>query len=278
MYNQFMRFPGFKMKALTFSYDDNVVEDKRLIAIFQENGLKGTFNINSSRWAKEPAATGRMTLDEAQALYIHSGMELAAHGWEHLSLTECCEELKLRELFLDRDNIEKTFGGICKGFAYPNGYLDDASVEALRRCGFEYARTVVSTEKFDIPDDFLRWNPTCHHNNPKIMELAKAFVEREKVANLYNNPPMLFYVWGHSYEFRTKNNWEHIEEFAAYMGGRNDIWYATNGEIYDYVKAYRNLKFSASYERVYNPSAIDVYLSWIGKDVVVPAGKIVDLK
>ena len=105
-----MRFPQFKMKALTFSYNDNVVEDVGLIDIFKKNGLKGTFNINSSRWAEKPAAQVRMTLEQGKQTYIGSGMELAAHGWEHLSLTECCEELKLRELFLDRDNIEKVFG------------------------------------------------------------------------------------------------------------------------------------------------------------------------
>ena len=273
-----MLFPNFKMKALTFSYDDNVVEDKRLIQIFRENGLKGTFNINSSRWNKVPATQGRLTFEEAKELYIDSGMELAAHGWEHLSLTECCAELKNREIFLDRDHIEKEFGGIVKGLAYPNGVLDDASVEALKICGIEYARTVTSTEKFDVPQDFLRWNPTCHHNNPKLFELAKAFVEKVKSTNYCVNKPMLFYVWGHSYEFRTKDNWPHIEEFAAYMGGRDDIWYATNGEIYDYVTAYRRLKFSASYERVYNPSAVDVYFSWLGKEVVVRAGETVDLK
>ena len=277
MYNQFMRFPNFKMKALTFSYDDNVVEDIRLIEIFKKNGLKGTFNINSSRWAEQPAVTGRMSLGQGKDTYIGSGMELSAHGWEHLSLTECCEELKLRELFLDRDNIEKTFGGVVTGFAYPNGYVDDASVEALRRCGFEYARTVVSTEKFDIPQDFLRWNPTCHHGNVKVMEIAKTFVEKEKSDNPWRNQPMLLYIWGHSYEFRTRDNWPHIEQLAEYLGNREDIWYATNGEIVNYVQAYRRLKFSASYERVYNPSAIDVYLSWIGKDVVVPAGQTVSL-
>ena len=278
MYGQFMRFPDFKLKALTFSYDDNVVEDKRLIAIFEKNGLKGTFNINSSRWEAEPHPTGRMTVEEAKQAYASDCAEIAAHGWEHLSLTKCSEELKIRELFLDRDNIEKTFGGVVTGFAYPNGWMDDASVEALRRCGFEYARTVVSTEKFGIPEDFLRWDPTCHHNNANVMELAKTFVETTKNPNVWRNEPMLFYIWGHSYEFRTKNNWEHIEQLAEYLGGKDDIWYATNGEIMRYVKAYRNLKFSASYERVYNPSAVDVYLSWIGKDVVVPAGQTVDLK
>ena len=35
------------MKALTFSYDDGVTQDKRLIKILNKYGLKCTFNINS---------------------------------------------------------------------------------------------------------------------------------------------------------------------------------------------------------------------------------------
>ena len=36
-----------KMKAITFSYDDGVTQDKRLVDIFNKYGLKATFNINS---------------------------------------------------------------------------------------------------------------------------------------------------------------------------------------------------------------------------------------
>ena len=36
-----------KNKAITFSYDDGVTQDKRLIDIFNKYNLKATFNINS---------------------------------------------------------------------------------------------------------------------------------------------------------------------------------------------------------------------------------------
>ena len=47
MSRAFMRFPDFKPKALTVSYDDGVRQDKRLIEILQKYGLKRTFNLNS---------------------------------------------------------------------------------------------------------------------------------------------------------------------------------------------------------------------------------------
>ena len=80
------------------------------------------------------------------------------------------------------------------------------------------------------------------------------------------------YVWGHSYEFNDANNWEVIEEFCEYMGGREDIWYATNIEIIDYMDAAKALKFSGNNELVYNPSAISVWLNVDDKKMVEVKG------
>ena len=69
------------------------------------------------------------------------------------------------------------------------------------------------------------------------------------------------------------DNWKIIEDFCAYMGNRNEIWYATNMEIYEYVQAYHQLVFSTDSSVVYNPSAIDVYFSWNRVVHCVKAGK-----
>jgi peptidoglycan/xylan/chitin deacetylase (PgdA/CDA1 family) len=38
-----------KKKALTFSYDDGVLQDIRLIELFNKYGMKATFNLNSEK-------------------------------------------------------------------------------------------------------------------------------------------------------------------------------------------------------------------------------------
>ena len=38
-----------KMKALTFSFDDGLMQDIRLVEMFNKYGLKCTFNLNSAR-------------------------------------------------------------------------------------------------------------------------------------------------------------------------------------------------------------------------------------
>lgn len=48
-----MRYPDGKAKAVTFSYDDGKPQDVRLAALFDQYGMKGTFNFNSDRHRKD---------------------------------------------------------------------------------------------------------------------------------------------------------------------------------------------------------------------------------
>lgn len=73
--------------------------------------------------------------------------------------------------------------------------------------------------------------------------------------------PKLFYVWGHSYEFNDQNNWHVIEDFAEKMANKDDIWYATNIELYYAWLDYSRLESSADGSMIHNPSVRSV---WIG--------------
>ena len=272
MTRTFMRWPKFRRKALTLSYDDGVVYDERLIQIMDKYGLKGTFNLNSGFFAEKKGGL-RLTKEEAYNLYANSKHEVAAHGVKHLSLGMVDESMAMNDVINDRVNLEEMFGVLVQGFAYANGSFSDESVEILKKAGIHYARTVVSTEKFDVPSDWLRLPATCHHANPRLMELAKRFVESGDGYNFWWTQPQLFYLWGHSYEFNDSDNWDIIERFAEYIGNRDDIWYATNGEIYNYVTAFDNLQFSANGTMVFNPSAIDVYICYFEKEYLIPAGQ-----
>ena len=46
-------YPGGLAKAITFSYDDGQVYDRRLIEIFNQAGFKGTFHLNSGNLDKD---------------------------------------------------------------------------------------------------------------------------------------------------------------------------------------------------------------------------------
>ena len=151
-------------------------------------------------------------------------------------------------------------------------------LQILKRCGIHYARTVEETEWFDIPNDWLRMPSTCHHGNHRLMELAKEFIETPENDNFWWNSPRLFYMWGHSYEYDYHKNWNVLEEFCKYIGGRENVWYATNGEIYDYVQAFNRIEYSVDGEYATNPSATDVYICYFGVNNLIPAGQTVKLK
>lgn len=270
----FMRFPEGKKKALTLSYDDGVEQDIRLIEIMRKNGLKGTFNLNSGCYAPEGTVYPegniyrRMSKKQAEEVYTDSGMEVAVHGLTHPFLEQLPVNLCLNEVAKDRANLEEQFGTIIRGMVYPFATYNEEVINCLKCAGIVYSRTANSTGDFRLPSDWLRLDPTCHHNDPRLMELARRFVEED-----VEWTSRLFYVWGHSYEFDNKNNWEVIEKFAEYIGNKDDIWYATNIEIYEYMNAYRELVYSMDGHSVFNPTAFTFYLEKDGKDYCVRPGE-----
>lgn len=255
----YMKLKDGKSKVLTLSYDDGVVQDIRLISLMNKYGIKGTFNINSGLYLEESAVRekyyGRMKLSEAKELYINSGHEVAVHAYTHPFLESLKSQEVINEIMSDRMAIERDYGTIARGMAYPYGTYNDEVVDVLRHCGICYSRTVLSTLNFEFPQNWLTLHPTCHHNNPKLMELAERFLEGTK----YKCKNLMFYIWGHSYEFDNQDNWQVIEDFFKVVSNKDDVWYATNIEIYDYVKAYEGLVVSADGKRVYNPSATEVW-------------------
>ncbi|MBQ9086759.1 MAG: polysaccharide deacetylase family protein [Clostridia bacterium] len=250
-----MRFPNGRAKTLTFSYDDGVEQDMRLAELLEAHGMKGTFNLNGGLYAPEGyvhrSNHRRMSKQQVTDFFSTREHEIATHAFTHPPLDTLPVSAVCYEIMRDRETLEEQFGRVIRGHAYPYGTTADHVVDALRACGILYARTTVSTERFSLPEDWLRLPATCHHNNPRLMELAKGFVERDFRFN-----PGMFYLWGHSYEFDNDNNWHVIEEFLDYMAGREDqIWYATNGEIFEYMEDYRRLIFSADCSMIYNPTA-----------------------
>ena len=257
-------FPGGKPKALTFSYDDGVLQDRRLVALFNKYGLKSTFHLNSGR-------TTGVGKDEIASLY--AGHEVSLHSVSHRTLAFVPRHVMFNEVWEDRRNLEAIVGYPVTGMSYPNGATSAEVVEALRACGVVYSRTTVSTQHFDFPDDFLLWHPTCHHREaPGLLETFKAFNRKDR--------PAMFYVWGHSYEFDRNlpdNNWEMMEQFCAAVAHDDTVWYATNIELYRYRQAMGSLEFSVDGSLVYNPSAIDVWITADAQPVRIPGGQLVNL-
>ena len=257
-------FPGGKHKVLTMSYDDGRVYDRRLIEIFNKNGIRGTFHLNSGHF-NSPNSDLYIKYDDIKELY--KGHEVSAHTYTHPTISRCPITEVVKQVIEDRKVLESACGYPVRGMSYPNGSYSQEIINILPACGIEYSRIVGNSDSFNMPENLLEWKSTCHHNH-RLMEHAKTFSELDKTQYLY-----MMYVWGHSYEFENQNNWELMEEFCEFIGGRDDIWYATNIEIVDYMNAAKNLKFSADSDMVINPNACSVFISVDGEIIEVKGGE-----
>lgn len=262
------RWPGGVTHALTMSYDDGVKFDVRLSEIFDAHGIRGTFHMNSN-YSMDGADGWHMTAEQTQLAKRH---ELSLHMHTHPFPTQIPLSHVADEILDNKRILEPIAGYPMRGMSYPFGDFSDDVVGMLRGLGIEYSRTTRATGRFDVPQDFLLWDPTCHHNG--IGDLWERFLN-DRYAAL---KPRLFYLWGHSFEFDREDNWHVIEDFCAKAGGRDDIWYATNIEIVDYINAVRSLKFSADRTMVQNVSPLDVFISVDGAPVCVRANSITQLE
>ncbi len=271
-------FPGGKSRAFTLSYDDGVIWDRRLAEMLRSYGLKCTFNINSALLGTHEVGTidGMPELDVSkiapeEAAEIYAGHEIGGHGLYHSALNTIGTPRMSYEILEDKRRLETLCGAPLKMFAYPYGLYNDDVLAALRLSGYRGARTVQATHRFDIPQDFLRWDPTCHHDDPMLMELAGRFVSGSE----RSFGAQLFYVWGHAYEFEGRGNWDVIERLAAFLAAHAEsVWFATNGEIMDYVAAWRALEYSVDGSMIFNPSALDVTILTRTEPLLLPAGKL----
>lgn len=217
-------------KAVTFSYDDGIEQDRRLVEIFNRYGMKCTFNLNTgiqkqeSQFEIEGVHIHRMNQKDIGDLY--KGHEIALHGLTHAGPPELADEQFAKEFLQDAKNIERIYGKYPVGMAYAYGSYDQRVVDYLKSIGIRYGRTVGSTHGFDLPKEPMLLEATCHHNDEKLFDLAKQFLEAEPD----DGKPMLFYIWGHSYEFDVNRNWDRIERLCDMLAGHEDIFYGTNAE------------------------------------------------
>ena len=229
---QIMKFDG-KMKAVTFSYDDGVTQDLRVIEMLNRYGMKGTFNLNSGGFGGrfsnyiEGNLVYRDKVFAHDVRAIYEGHEVASHTKNHPDLTKLSEEDIVYQIEEDRRALSELVGYDIVGLAYPCGYVDDRVVDIIRnKTGIKYARTVNVTKSYGLPTDLYRLDFTTRNFGEDIFEVAERFI------NLKPDSPTIFSVWGHAYEFDWHRDWHIFEEFLKLLSGHDDIFYGTNREVF----------------------------------------------
>ena len=250
-------FAQGKRYAMTMSFDDGCYDEK-LIKIFNKYGIKGTFHLNSDILGDKIS----------QIAEIYKGHEVSCHGANHRTLKYIPIQGIYKEIFRDRKNLEEQVGYPVVGMSYACSVYTDEIISALRSMGIVYSRTTESTDDYHIPNDFMKWHPTCHYK--KCISKGEDFL---KSMDGWFGYPKLLYVWGHGHEVQRYGDWQMIEDFCKMMSNNPRLWYATNIEIYRYITAQRSLVISADEHIVYNPSAITLWFSKDKKDYKIESGE-----
>lgn len=225
-----------RLKAVTFSYDDGVTQDQRLIDLFHRYGLKATFNLNSellgtaNSLIREDVTVAHVKPRAEEIRAIYAGHEVAAHTLTHPKLPSLEDAEVIRQVEEDRLRLSELVGYEVLGMAYPGGGVNnDERVASLIRqhTGIRYARTITSAHSFDRQKDLFRFRPTVYHHE----EFDQMFALAEEFLEMRPTEPQIFYIWGHSYEFDIGHTWEKMEEFCRLIAGHDDVFYGTNKEV-----------------------------------------------
>lgn len=272
------QFPAGKRIAVTTSFDDGVVEDRRVVEAFNQWGLKGTFNLNSAVLRRDgkhiPTEQGG-NIDASEVAGLYAGHEVAIHTATHPHLPLLDASQIATEVLDDRKALEDLVGYPVRGMAYPYGSFNAQVIEILRALGIVYCRTTARDMPCFPPVEPLAWGTTTHmfDQSPEPMP--------QRWETFHGNPKSsgLFFVWGHTYEFaRPRQRWDDLERIFRPLAGKSDVWYATNIQLFDYEAARRRMAIAANRRTAHNPSAVTVTLKVDGRIVDVPSGATVCLE
>lgn len=222
-----------KFKAITFSFDDGNLDDIPLVEIMNKYGLKGTFNLSSglltqnTPWNFKGKEIRHINYYDYNGLY--QGHEIAGHSYTHPDLTKLNHADIVNQINLDKKLLEFLYDCKIEGFAYPMGTFNDEMGGVLKENGIKYGRTIVSTYDFKLPENPIFWNPTCRFIDEKIEDLAEQFIN-------IKDENAVFYIWGHSYELLTEDDYKRFENLCKMISGKDDIAYMTNIEIINSIE------------------------------------------
>lgn len=243
-------------KYFTVSFDDGLEQDKKTIELMRKYGIKGTFNLNSGLLGQKSdiqymgqygianvekgrhkrgiwkyADADRIPADEIRQVY--EGMELCTHGVHHVYMSKLSADELRDELLRDREALQRYTALPVVGHAFPFGKTSRTVEQVLKENGFLYARGIKSVKakrQFAFPENPLNFRPTCWHIEGDVEKLLDQFIAAEPT-----DSNMLFYLWGHGYEFEFashKTLYTVYERMFDKLACHDEIIKCTNAEAF----------------------------------------------
>jgi len=239
-------YPCGARKAVTLRFDDGPKFDKKMLALLDKYGMKATFYLSAGL-----LDTGRhVGRDEVKALYARH--EVANHTLRHIDprRTALSEDELRAELSEGKGALEALTGKRVEGYAYVCSAFGAVGREAylriLEETGHTYAVMGRENECF-TPDLAHRFDlgQSFRIGSEKVLTAAREFVSSEACGL------SCFFAMAHTYEFEEERfpyGWDRAEALLSILSGKDDIWYATNGEMLRYLLAVKEYRESGCAE------------------------------
>ncbi|MBQ4526820.1 MAG: polysaccharide deacetylase family protein [Clostridia bacterium] len=270
-------YPGGAFKAITMSIDDGFLTDRNMVKILNDNSMKATFHIVGSRADGTSETMAAASIPASEFATLYQGHELANHSYAHFSTVITDEEFE--EDLLKSEAIIEATGYSVKGYAYPNGVRGDDTTnysEILAKNGYLYERAdapwgVPANPLFDAPKaaDFISFPITATVGSTSLIGLTgvadKYFAIKEKELSMYS-------IFTHSHDIGQPNSnwtWDEWAQYCEYIGGRDDVWYATIYDICTYINAVEKMEVTET--QIINNSDIDIWCMVNGEVKTVKA-------
>lgn len=243
-------------KYFTFSFDDGLEQDKKIIRILKEYGMYGcTFNLNAGLLGSKKAM-GRISeygfaekddltvlnkkhhlvhyveefrIPADEIAQVYEGFEIAGHAYRHENLKKLSGKELETCIRKDTEELRRITGQSIRGYAYPFGACSDEAISVLKNNGILYARTTMPGKGFGLPDNPYKLAPTCWMGQKETFDLVEKFLN-----TVPTEQDQMFCVWGHGYEFdfgTERNNWDNLKRLCQMVSDREDITSCTITEF-----------------------------------------------
>ncbi len=220
-----------KPAIVTFSFDDGDPRDLDIARLLKKFELPATFYVPITN------VENRRTLTPDQIVQLSEmGFEIGAHGYHHHFLDRIAAADVYEEIKSGKERLEQILGKEISCFCYPGGKAPSAAVDAVRRLGFEYARTVREC-RFSVQDPLLAptTNPIGKHCRRHYVKEALLSLDLRYLAFFFKHMLWkrnwydyslanldyalatggIWHIWGHAFEIDDQHEWKNLEKIFA---------------------------------------------------------------
>jgi peptidoglycan-N-acetylglucosamine deacetylase len=238
-------------RIVTTSWDDGDVCDFRIAEMLSARNLLATFYVPITGH-HGPRALGRSGI---QAL-VSRGFEIGAHGFSHLVLPHCTNEVIVHEVETSKQRLEEILASEVRMFAYPRGRYSSAAIRFVKKAGYAGARTTemlaqgLNYDPYKMPTTI---HVFPHSKSDYVRNTARAADVRRtwryltrlwqadtwvELAEIMFDSILaeggVFHLYGHSWEIDELNLWDDLEKVLEYVSNRDGVRYLPNGDVLDY--------------------------------------------